>query len=342
MLITKLQVTVSFVAASLGWRWVYGVFAIISAVCLVIGFFAIPETRFNRPIANLDGRIAITDAYGETRILTYAEATLILPESELQVSHDTSAGPVGKKSFLAELSPFSGISKGGWTNFPRTLLEMAKGLSYPAMLWAALLNIALRLTYATKLTAAPWDWNAKDTSLINIATLPASIIALITGRYNDKIVSYLARRNNNVREPEFHLITMIPALFAVTGGITLYGAAGAYPHHIGVAGYIAGFFFFQYGFVCLLVITTVYVVESYPAKAGPLIVIVCCSRNLIAYGASNGFIPLVEEDNYFFGYGMLAVIQAGIAVFGIPVYLYGKALRRRAGGGIDHWLHLDS
>lgn len=43
-----LTVASSYLAANLGWRWWYGVFAIINAIVLVFAIFFLPETKFDR------------------------------------------------------------------------------------------------------------------------------------------------------------------------------------------------------------------------------------------------------------------------------------------------------
>ena len=43
-----LTVASSYLASSIGWRWWYGVFAIVNACCLIMAIFTVTETRYPR------------------------------------------------------------------------------------------------------------------------------------------------------------------------------------------------------------------------------------------------------------------------------------------------------
>lgn len=64
-----LNIASSYIVASLGWKWYYGVFAIAVGVGLVFAIFGAFETRFARPATNIDGVVVLTDDYGVTHVI---------------------------------------------------------------------------------------------------------------------------------------------------------------------------------------------------------------------------------------------------------------------------------
>lgn len=91
-------------------------------------------------------------------------------------------------------------------------IDMVKCLTSPGLLWTVAytgvllgINIALSLTYATSLIE-DYGWRQDQTGLIQIATIPAGLLAtLYSGVIMDKLAVRSAKRNGGVHTPESRL-----------------------------------------------------------------------------------------------------------------------------------------
>lgn len=55
-------------------RWYYWLFSILLGCSLIIAFFLLPETRFQRSPMSTEGRVVYTDEFGTTHVLSDEEA----------------------------------------------------------------------------------------------------------------------------------------------------------------------------------------------------------------------------------------------------------------------------
>lgn len=126
-----LAIASSYEAEALGWRGYYWIFAGLVAVGLILNFFLIPETRFFRPPATIDGQRVVTDAYGEQ---------VVVDEKDSLAHADFSEG-YGSASdkpltFMETLKPWNGVSPNGTKLALTSYIAMAKCLTSPGMLWS--------------------------------------------------------------------------------------------------------------------------------------------------------------------------------------------------------------
>lgn len=92
----------------------------------------LPETRFNRPAALIDGHVVYTDEFGATHFLTDQEAREILSEGGNEQLGDATADPSRahqKRSLLQELKPWGKIAEN-----PLKLLLGAYGKIFSSLL----------------------------------------------------------------------------------------------------------------------------------------------------------------------------------------------------------------
>lgn len=128
-------------------------------------------------------------------------------------------------------------------------------------------------------------------------------------------------------QPEYRLITLsLPIALAVLGCV-LYGQAGTHPdrwHWMTiVAPYNLGFF----AFLGANLIGITYVVDSFPSKAGPLLLVVCAGRGFISFGLSYSTVPLISLTGYDGAMNIFAIISGVMGALAIPVYFFGARIR---------------
>lgn len=99
-----------------------------------MNFFLIPETRFTRPPANIDGQIYVTDAYGEQILISEEEAA----SRGLQNGDGVDMRPL---TFVETIKIWNGASKETALLALRSYWEMAKCLTAPGLVSHAARNV---------------------------------------------------------------------------------------------------------------------------------------------------------------------------------------------------------
>jgi hypothetical protein len=268
------------------------------SVGLLLNFFLIPETRFARPPANIDGQVVVTDAYGEQIVISEEEAIA----RGLQNGDNVDMSPL---RFSETLKVWNGASRETAKLAAMSYVEMAKCLSAPGLLWTVAysgivlaVNIGFSLTYAQNLIEN-YGWSQDQTGLIQIATIPAGLLATVySGWGMDQLALRSAKRNHGVHTPEARLpIIILPSILVIIGTVC-YGYTLERPAMFG-GHWIAPVAFFSlmvFGFISSLITTTTFAVECCPRAPGPALVIAVGGKNLVAFGLSYALVPLVQTS----------------------------------------------
>lgn len=135
-----------------------------------------------------------------------------------------------------------------------------------------------------------------------------------------------------MREAEFGLANMIiPFLFGIAGCF-VFGYAGQSNVHWSVL--LLGSFFVVLGFLCIMIAVNVYIVESYPQWAGPVLVNVSSMRIVIAFFLASEATSWVAEKGLLATFAIYAETMIVIGLC-IPVLWFtGRKLRMWTGGKV--------
>ncbi len=68
-------------------------------------------------------------------------------------------------------------------------------------------------------------------------------------------------------------------------------------------------------------------VDSWPSKAGPMLLVVAAGRGFISFGLSYATVPWVEKNGYDGSMRVMAIVCGVFALLGIPCYVFGKRMR---------------
>ncbi|KAJ5139938.1 MFS general substrate transporter [Penicillium atrosanguineum] len=318
----------SYEAAALGWRWYYWIFVITIAIGGLITFFTCFETAYHRSAQIIDGRVVFTDEYGVTRVLKGEEAqAYIVANSSAESQGDRIPEEmIHKKTYLELLKPWSGIKNPPLKTIRDAWWSMLLCLTSPGILYATLLSsavlaaaIGMGLTYDTVLQ--DYGWEAKNVGLINLGGVFGSFGGLLYGGIfdwpSDQEVSTLLSIVFCYWFPPGIITVFTLLLYGFTaGGGSTWGAP-----------YMA-WAIFEVAFVAVLIISTTFAAEAWDNNAGPALVVVVGSKNLVSFGISYALIPMVAKYSYAAGMGMLAGVTAFIFLLGIPVYYLNPKWRR--------------
>lgn len=212
-------------------------------------------------------------------------------------------------------------------------------LLFPNVLWAMGLNgltlgvnIAIGTTYGNIVTSAPYNWPQKSASYVNCGQIVTSIIALpVFGYGSDKLITWFAKRRNGIHEPE---IRLLPLIFPIIVGVftaVLYGQGASHPNSYHWFVYVWATAAYYFAFVGANIVAITYVLDSYPQRASPLLIIICAFRGIISFGVSYGITPFIEEKGYDGAFAVFGGLTAAFGVLGVGVYVWGKKIREVTG-----------
>jgi hypothetical protein len=194
------------------------------------------------------------------------------------------------------------------------------------------INIAIGTTYGQIVTHAPYNWSDNSASYVNAGQVVVAFVALpLLGNGSDYVIKWRARRNGGMHEPENRLLMLwIPTIIGVISAV-LYGQAGQYPekyHWFVIVFANAGYYF---AFVGANIAAITYLLDAYPARAGPVLVVITAFRGFVSFGTSYGVAKFIDIAGYDGAFGTYGGLTALFGLLGIPIFLYGKSIRKFTG-----------
>ncbi|KAI1845751.1 hypothetical protein JX266_008116 [Neoarthrinium moseri] len=327
-----LQIGLSYLTAAGTWRWYYWLFAITLGLSILISIFLLPETRFQRPAASLNGQIVYTDEFGATHFLSDEDARERFGDLAQPLSTATE-----KRTFLQELKPWSPVAQNGFKIWAGAYGKILKSLSSPGVVFAMLASsislgiaVAISLVYSTILIEG-YGWSPESVGLFNVGIIPAAFLAMgYSGWFADKLNIWLAIRNGGVHRPEHHLLHLIIPYLAGAIGIIVFGVCANNPEKYSAWGMIIAWAVYEFSFTCIIITTTTFAAEVFPENPGAAMVPVVGGKNIIAFGAAYGLIPMLHIYSYLQSFMILFGIFTGIFALGIPVYFLNSKWRNAA------------
>ncbi|KAL4892216.1 major facilitator superfamily domain-containing protein [Aspergillus ambiguus] len=319
-----LNLASSYEVAALGWRWYYWVFTIAVGVGLILVSLCGFETRYNRRSQHINGHFVVTDQFGVTRLLTEQEHSTYLRTNQAHDEVPDEQRP--RNTYLQKLSLCSPPPQDSWKLVPRTWLNILEAFSSPGILYSTILSsvvlgssVGMSLSYNTVLQNN-YHWAPKSIGLINLGGVFGGIGGMLyAGLFGDRFILWMAKRSGGIHFPEHRLpLLVLPGVLAVVS-LVLYGLTATGNATWG--GPYMGWTLFQVCFVSVLIVSTSFASEAWERNPGPALVAVVGTKNIVAFGLSYGINPMVEKYNYATAMGILAGINAGVFLLGIPIYL---------------------
>ncbi|KAI7678266.1 MFS general substrate transporter [Hortaea werneckii] len=211
-------------------------------------------------------------------------------------------------------------------------------LLFPNVLWAFCLNgltigtnVSIGTTFGTVMTSV-YGWPDRSSSYVNAGQIVVAIVGLpILGYGSDKLITWKASRNNGVHEPESRLMLLgLPLSVGVMGAV-IYGQAAEYPEKLHWFAIVAAIAMYYFAFVGGNIAAITYLLDSYPARAGPCLIVITVFRGFVSFGVSYGISDFIESHGYDGCFGTFGGLTAAFAVLAIPIYFFGKRIRRFTG-----------
>ncbi|KAE8441710.1 hypothetical protein EG329_004539 [Mollisiaceae sp. DMI_Dod_QoI] len=325
-----------FIADRLSWRWIGWMSVIISTVTIIVLYFTLEETMFDR--SAYDGPIidgvqemqADNNSDNEKKVsnnLNHSSSSEANPESQTEK----------KKTYwqrvqLITLAP--NVVGTGFKQYIARLVHTLRVFTFPAVIYSGIQwgGQDAWLTFYLTLEednwyGPPWNYSDVGSGLMNIPTLIGAIIGCFWGGYlSDRFVYWMAERRNGIREAEDRLWMMYPCAIISPAGMLLFGIGTAYgwswpPCYVGLG--LIGF-----GWGCAGDLSMAYLMDAYPEMVLEGMVGVSVINNSLAmvftFTASDWLAASGTRD-CFIG---IAVLDFFFVCLTIPMMIWGKQCRR--------------
>lgn len=159
-----------------------------------------------------------------------------------------------------------------------------------------------------------------------------ALVALpLLGYGSDYLIKWRARRNGGVHEPENRLLPLILPIVVGIIAATLYGQAASHPDKYHWFAIVFGNAAYYFCFVGANIAGITYLLDSYPARTGPVLVVICAFRGIVSFGTSYAVQTFIDTSGYDGAFGAYAGLTALFGLLGVPVFLYGKKIRAYTG-----------
>jgi hypothetical protein len=350
------------IIARLGIKYLYIIsFAVLTPFLICI-FFLVRETTYERAppaLASLGLRDSIDssptsstsgtdlDEDGKKPQVTRIERIKTAPVEPTEPTpyqpptHDTPDDP--RLTFTQHLRVFRGRVTN--RNFFFALWQPIPFMVFPSVLFSTVVNGAF-VTWGMisgvishqVLLYPPYNLQP---DILAYLSLPGSFVGLafsvIAGLSSDKLIQYMAHRNNGMYEPEYRLLLMIPAVIFSTIGFLLLGPL--YASHAavwklvvtGLVFHISGPFA---GSACVT-----YIFDTMQNQSTEAFVATSLFKHVFIFLATSYVPAWFAKVGAIYAYRLLAILNISFCALTIPMYIYGKRLRGAV--SISLWFFLD-
>ena len=317
-----------YISVKHGWRVQFYIMAAFIGFASICVFFLVPEHSYNRP-AIFDTDTSSCENLSELDEQLAEEGKDTNDGNKPEV--DAAVVQEKKRTFLQELSLYNG--RFSEESMIRCLLAPFVLFIYPATLWGFLLQgtfiswgIAVSLVLAQLFTAPPYSFNPTQLGYMYAAPFIGAVLSYFAaGAFSDVIAKYMAKRNNNIYEPEFRILLVIPIAIVSLPGIFAFGFTTSAATHWIVPSISYGLLTF--GVVMSCTTTFAYILDAHRNISVQMMVSVLLLKNFWAFGTTffiNKWVVAMGVKKMFC---IIGAIQASICVLSVSMYVFGKVQR---------------
>ena len=196
------------------------------------------------------------------------------------------------------------------------------------LVWAGTVGFLVAVT--TNVAVAfgmAYHFNSQQVGLCFIAGIIGSLLGiLVGGTFPDWLSKRLAKRNGGVREPEMRLLAIAPTLISAPLALILYGVG--IQHNLPWIVPTIGLGLLNFSIVSGTNVAMVYAIDVYKPVANEVITAILAYKSAIGFLLSFYTNTWVANEGYQNAYGEMAAISAGLILFFIPLYIWGKKIRQ--------------
>jgi MFS family permease len=333
-----------------GWRWVGWWSVIISSATIIVCYFTLEETVFDRPPLSDNSEI-LADSTSSKE----AEST---PETKKSaVDHCAPAGvpselppaessdkPKTYRERIKLITPAPNLIGLGVRQYLTRLLHTLRVFSFPAVIYSGIqwgAQDAWLTFYLTveedNWTSPPYNYSDVGSGLMNVPCLIGAVIGCFYGGYlSDRFVIWRAKRRGGLREAEDRLWLMYLCAILSPAGMLIFGIGSAnfwsWP-----APYV-GLGLIGFGWGCAGDLSMAYLMDAYPDMVLEGMVGVSVINNTIGCiftFATSPWLAASGTQNTFIATGVLDFV---FIMLTIPMMIWGKSARRWTRGRYEEFV----
>jgi hypothetical protein len=305
-------------AGGYSWRLFFYVEFAFAMALLIMAFFFVEETSYNREASKAQLGAAITPEENEKGAATNL--------SEIP------SNAQGRKSFVSTLKPWSGINRDApffsvmWRSFTYFLVPPVFWVVTTYGIYIGLGALAFNFTFPIKIVAPPYNWSQENSGLIAVANAVGFFLAFPFTTSSDRLAARLTKRNNMIREAEMRLGVMLPGMLIAPAGLILYGFTAEKDLHW--FGYMAGVAMTNWGAYFYFTFTLAYAVDSYTVNLSEMLIAMNLGKQAISFGMGIYLLDWILEIGYA---KVIAGIFTGVLLANnlslIIFMVFGKKIR---------------
>ncbi|TFK46315.1 putative cycloheximide resistance protein [Heliocybe sulcata] len=313
---------------TLGWRWCFWLITIFHGIALILIFFLVPETSYDRKTPET----VDTDSTSAADEKTVEDASEKVPVTDVEaVAVYPSGEYLPPKTYWQELKPWSGyVSKVSlfevfFRPFPFVLSPV---------IWFTIFSYGLTTCWLVILSAVssvvfggpPYNFNTSQVGLVSIGPLVAGIITtFIAGPLTDYSATWFAKHNKGVYEPESRMYVMVLMLILEVAGFAFWALMQSKGVHW--IGPVIMYSLINAGQGIGSTAIVTYVIDVHRKHSPECFALINFIKNLILYGFSQFSVEWVQNMGVLHTFGILAGLTALCVLTAVPMYVYGKRVR---------------
>lgn len=196
------------------------------------------------------------------------------------------------------------------------------------LMGSANLVLYWNITESSILGNHPYNFSTSQVGFANFGFAGGALLGLATaGPFSDWAVKKATDRNGGVREAEMRLPALIPFAIICIAGTVIGGVAArggwAWPVLVVIGYGTAGM-----SMASIPTITIAYAVDAYKPISGEIMVLGTVLKNTTGFGMTYWVGPMVVKHGYITPLMVWLAFTAGPLVLALPLYIWGKKLRK--------------
>ncbi|KAE9576176.1 putative MFS-type transporter [Colletotrichum fructicola] len=324
-------VATAYLVPAWGIKWWYIIVTIMNAVILVLAVFFVVETKYDRPEDADRGAVHLKfDDEGNVTKNGDMERVIQVTTRE---NHVLQPEAFGERTWRSDMKIFH--FKPDWSQTLVFYKETFQSLCLPNIVWMLLINgtflgiyVYQASTFATILMAPPYSFQTEWLGYVQLVqVLDCVIMVPLLGYGSDLLARKMSTWKNGVFQPEYRLIILSIPIVSAIAACVFYGQAGSHPEQWHWMTIVAPYHVGYFAFLGANLIGITYAIDSFPSKAGPLLLVICAGRGFISFGLSYSTVPLINLTGYDGAMNIFAIISGVLGAITIPVYFFGSRIR---------------
>ncbi|KAK0936286.1 hypothetical protein LTR29_012124 [Friedmanniomyces endolithicus] len=326
-----------YIIENLGYKWTFGLCAILFGVFGVGIIFFVPETTYIRQgvTSEVLAKTGIQDQERGAENEKFDEKGMHVEYRQLSKritgnGSSPDAATEAPYTYVRSLALFTGryTDAAIWKIFARPFIMFF----YPCVLWAFLIYgttltwiVVFSVVNGVIFTAPPYNFSVGQAGLTSLSPFLLCILGeVISGPLNDWICVKMARRNHGIYEPEFRLVLMLVVVVLGTAGFYGFGATVHYVTHWSGPVLTYGLANMSLAFASTCVFG--YVLDCYPRLAEEAFVAIN-TRNLLTFGLTYFVQSWLQEAGAPAVFNILGSCFLAVCCLTIPLWVFGKRIR---------------